>query len=161
MCPFFIITRLCDILGTWTVHLQTFMRILLRVWIAWLVRWKLKINIRVWNKTISCGSAFSANTIFSALMGFFLEMVGLFAYLPNLFFVVCLIDAKNTVCCSQLVLLEMFICWGNMPTDHDNCWPGKPTRKFVLFNLPILLFSEYENWTAFFVMFKIYQKNAD
>ena len=31
------------------------------------------------------------------------------------------LDAKNTVCCSQLVLLEMFICWGNMPTDHDNC----------------------------------------
>ena len=67
---------------------------------------------------------FSHYPIFSALMGFFLEMVGLFAYLPNLFFVVCFmmqLDAKNIVCCSQLVLLEMFICWGNMPTDHDNC----------------------------------------
>ena len=38
----------------------------LRVWIAWLARWKPHINTSVWNKTISCGSGFPANPIFLA-----------------------------------------------------------------------------------------------
>jgi hypothetical protein len=36
MCTFFIMTRSCNILGSCIEHLQKIMRVLLRVWIAWL-----------------------------------------------------------------------------------------------------------------------------
>jgi hypothetical protein len=56
------------------------------------------------------------NPIFSALFFSTVDVVGLFAYLPTLFFVVCFmmqLDAKNIVCCPQLLLFEMFRCWDN------------------------------------------------
>jgi hypothetical protein len=48
-------------------------------------------------------------TLFSRLC-FFLDMVGLFAYLPTLFFVVCFmmqLDAKNIVCCPQATVIAL------------------------------------------------------
>jgi hypothetical protein len=44
MIPFSIIMRSCNILGTCIAHLHKFMRILLRVWIAWLARWMFRFS---------------------------------------------------------------------------------------------------------------------
>jgi hypothetical protein len=92
------------------------------------------MNIRVRNKTISYGSGFPANPILSAL--FFLDVGCLLTCLPYflLFALWCNLNNlrcnRNAVCCLQLLLLEMFICCGNMPTDHSNCWSSKAKKIF-------------------------------
>ena len=70
------------------------------------------MNNGVWNKTISYGSGFPANSILFALM-FFLDVGCLLTCLPYflLFALWCNLNNlwcnKNTVCCPQLLLLEI------------------------------------------------------
>ena len=132
------------------------------VWITRLARW----NIRVWNKTISCGSVFQS-TLFSRYgwvvyhsycflkclccgkanwsqqlltnvkpknieenlcSSEYETLTAYFIIFCNvLFFVVCFmmkLDAKNTVYCPQLLLLDMFICCSNIYANWSrHCWP--------------------------------------
>jgi hypothetical protein len=151
----------CNILGTYIVHLQKMMRILLRVWIAWLARQKtqykhqsLKQNNILWFWFSSQSYSFCSD-VFSRC--------GLFAYLPNLDFLLfalwCNLNNlwcnKNTVCCPQLLLLEMFIY----------CWPSKAKnnlKKIYFIWATNTTFLRIWNLThIFLVMFKIDQKNAD
>jgi hypothetical protein len=81
--PFFIIMRSCDILGTCTVHLQKIMRILLRVWIAWLVRWKTQYEHQSLKQNNILWFQFSSQPYFLCSNGFFLGVV------RSYYFVVC------------------------------------------------------------------------
>ena len=105
----------CNILGTCTVHLQKIMRILLRVWIAWLARQKTQYEHQSQKQNNILWFWFSSQP-YSLCSNFFLDVGCLLTCLPYflLFALWCNLNNlwcnKNTVCCPQLLLLEIFIC---------------------------------------------------
>ena len=81
MCPFFIIMRCCGILGKFFVHLQKFMRILLRVWIAWLARQKTQYEHQSQKQNNILWFWFSSQP-YSLCSNFFLDVGCLLTCLP-------------------------------------------------------------------------------
>ena len=143
MCPFFIIMRSCDILGTCTVHHST----------------KNEGVNSLASKTQYEHQSLKQNNIlwllFSSQPYFLFSRCGwVVCLLAYPFFVCFMMDLMLKILsvvakCQMIILLTI--------VKPKNIW-----RKFVLFNLPILLFSGYETWTTyFFVMFKTDQKNAN
>ena len=131
MCPFFIIMRSCNILETSTVHLQKFMRI------SWGCKLVSEINTSVWNKTISCGSGFPANPIFSAL---FFSRCGWVVCLSAYPIFCCLL--YDATWCQKYCLLPTVIALSNVQmlgqcqliTAIADQWQAKNIwRKFVFF----------------------------
>jgi hypothetical protein len=78
------------------------------------------------------------------------------------------LDAKNIVCCPQLLLFEMFRCWDNANWSQQLLTNGKPKniwRKFVLFGPTYPTCTFFQDMKPelhiFVVFFEHHQENAE